>query len=53
MKAYWYNEFDEVYGVVEADDQHRLKSNIIKALLEGGEWKDFGNIGDKIEIVEE
>ena len=53
FKAYWYDEFDEVCGAVEEDNQENLKSKIIKALFEGGEWKNFGNIGDKIEIVEE
>jgi len=53
LKAYWYNEFDEVYGCVEGENREELKSNIIKALFEGGEWNIFGEIGDKIEIVEE
>ena len=53
LKAYWYNEFDEVFGSVEGKNRDELKSNIIKALFEGGEWNTFGEIGDKIEIVKE
>lgn len=53
LKAYWYNELDEVCGAVEGKTREELKKNIIKALFEGGEWSAFGKIGDKIEIVEE
>lgn len=52
LKAYWcYGE--KVVDVIEADNRQELKSEILKALFEGGKWNTFGRDGDKIEIVEE
>lgn len=52
LKAYWYFG-KKVCGMVEANNRQELKSEILKALFEGGEWNAFGRNGDKIEIVEE
>ena len=52
LKAYWYYG-KKVCGMVEADNRQELKSEILKALFEGGQWNTFGRNGDKIEIVEE
>ncbi len=52
LKAYWYYQ-KKVCGMIEVHDRQELKSKILKALFEGGEWNTFGRSGDKIEIVEE
>ncbi|MBD5534541.1 MAG: hypothetical protein HDQ99_02555 [Lachnospiraceae bacterium] len=52
LKAYWYYGKKKV-DMIEANNRQDLKSEIIKALFEGGKWNTFGRSGDKIEIVEE
>ena len=52
LKAIWYYKQKKV-DAIEADNRQDLKSEIIKALFEGGKWKTFGRSGDRIEIVEE
>lgn len=32
LKAYWYNEFDEVYESIEGKNREELKNNIINAI---------------------
>lgn len=52
LKSYWYYG-ERVVDKIEADSKNELKSEILKALFEGGKWNTFGRDGDKIEIVEE
>lgn len=53
MKAYWFNSLDEVCGATEnrpcVDD---LKREIVQ-LLQNGSWCYFGEVGDKIEVVDD
>lgn len=51
LKAYWYYG-KKIVDTIEADNRQELKSQILKALFEGGKWNTFGRNGDKIEIVE-